>query len=168
MIEFWISEYLKNEDTSVIEYKDLEAIKYFVYPELSICFYRPFLIEKLKAININITFNKYWKYVEGEESFDEGYNDINFNNVTFDLFDYFKDYYITLTDEKGYVNYTCTSRQNCPFVTFKNNFDGVFPGYGFLKCFGVEIKRHLEKRVTMSSIRFEASLANALSQMKHE
>ena len=70
-----------------INFEEIEDTR---YPELSLCFLRPFLAKKLRANNSNLTFDSYWKYIEGKKSFGESYMDITFNNVTFNLFDYLK------------------------------------------------------------------------------
>ena len=168
MIGFWILEFLKNEDTSVIEYKNFEEIEDTRYPELSLCFLRPFLAKKLRAHNSNLTFDSYWKYIEGKKSFGESYMDITFNNVTFNLFDYLKNYQMQFNSNKELMKYTCKDAHNCKHIILKKNFDGLFDNVGFFRCFGIRIKRQFEKQVKVLVLHFKASLENELSQMRKD
>ena len=128
MIGFWIIKFLKNEDVSVIEKKEIKHFEELIYPEISLCIFNPFLDNKLKAIHINLSAHNYKKYLFGKwtTSFDEIYKRVDFNNVTLDIFDYLTLYSVQMRDTNAWntyhINKICQGRKNCPFVKFKNNF----------------------------------------------
>ena len=63
----------------------MDQVKNIIYPELTICFRNPFVNEKLLEWSIN---NKtYLGYLKGDIALDETNNNIDYSQVTFDLYD---------------------------------------------------------------------------------
>ena len=162
MVGFWILKFQKNDDLSVIEYTELQEVKNVVYPEFSICFLRPFLVNKIEEINKNISFDEYSQYLEGKEEIDERYRYINFNNVSFELFHHLSDYEVKWKDGN---ETKCEDRQKCSFATFKISFEGsIFKR--FYRCFSVGIKENLQTHVKFLVLKFKASLLKPLSEIR--
>ena len=59
MIGFWIAKFRKNDDVSVVEYKEFEEFEGSIYPEVTICIVNPFLADKLKEIDSNASVHEY-------------------------------------------------------------------------------------------------------------
>ena len=83
----WIVVFVKNEDVSKIEIRYIE--KYddnddddITLPELSLCFNNPFLDNRIKEINSNLSGDGYLNYLTGEASDGGFYNKLNYDNVT--------------------------------------------------------------------------------------
>ena len=161
MVSFWIIKFQKNEDLSVIEYKQISNFKGMINPEFTVCLKRPFLANKLGEIGMSS--DTYSEYLEGKLNFDYRYKYIDFNNVTFELFDHLKDYQIQWLGENHSLN--CTSVQKCSFVTLKTNFEGSI-SKEFHKCFGVEIRNLKEKKLKAITINFKQTLFGDLSQIQ--
>ena len=167
MIGFWILKYQKNEDVSVIEYKEIDEFESFVLPEVSICLLSPFLAHKLMEIDRNTSVCNYVKYLRGSQTVAESYQKIAFYNVTLDLFEHLTHYNIRMRDENKTKPYLlCPTRQKCPFVKFKNSFNGFWMD-AFYRCFGVEIKKHFTKKIKELDLYFNSlSLANSLTEIQ--
>ena len=88
MIIFWIIEYHKNENTTLIEYKSTREIRNVTYPELSICIDQPFLTKELAKFSPELDKIMYLEHLRGQNSFNETYNDILYDLVTPNLFNY--------------------------------------------------------------------------------
>ena len=135
MVGYWIYKFHKNEDITVIEYNSPDGVVNVIYPELTICLKNPFLTEKLKEIHTFLDQETYLKYLKGRDIFNETYKDIDYDYITVNLYDYFEVLYIVW---KNRTESICLDKNDCPFLIFKNNFNG-FLNYAFLKCFAVEI-----------------------------
>ena len=128
MAGFWIFKFHQDEDVSSIEYISYESQGDIAYPEFSICIDMPFMYENLAwGTDSNVSVNEYHRYIEGQSDFREIYRQINYTNVTLNLFEYVQKVIVnmrnvtyniqSLKNEKG-----CEKIENCPNVKFKNNF----------------------------------------------
>ena len=169
MVGFWILKFQKNEDVSVFEYKEINEFEDLVYPEVSLCLMNPFLIDKIKEIDNNASLNKYVEYLKGIQSIDEIYQEIDFNNVTLDLFEYLTHYHIQMIDgneSKMYdISRNCLGKKKCPLVKFKNNFNGFWRGT-FFRCFGAEIEKQFATKIKQLALIFKDSLASPIIKIQ--
>ena len=161
LVGYWILKFMKNEDVSMIEYKSLDDMEDTVLPEFSICIYAPILDGKLKAVGGNVSLEDYGMYLGGMKNASD-YRHIDFHNVTLDLFEFLDTVTVGM---KGSPGKECKDRHNCPYVSLRTNFVGLWFSL-FYKCFGVEVKREYAKQVKQVSVEFKASLGNELSQIK--
>ena len=100
MVGFWALKFYRNEDVSVIEYTSYASNKNIAYPELSICLTRPYIFQTLPSYSDgNASLDEFDKYVHGNSTFPEEYANINFNNITLNLIDYFE--YVDLSLRNG-------------------------------------------------------------------
>ena len=91
MIGFWIFNYYQNDDVSAIEYISYDSHKNIAYPELSICFMRPYIYQNLFShSNGNVSVDEYDGYLHGRTNLLEEYTKIDFNKVTLNLIEYFE------------------------------------------------------------------------------
>ena len=88
---YWTYKYSKNEDTSLVGYTHYLESKSDQYPVLSFCFKNPFLKGKLENHGINETL--YLEFLKGKY-FSLAYMDIDYNDITINLNDYFVAYYV--------------------------------------------------------------------------
>ena len=130
MVGYWIYKY-KIEDRSigVVDYVLLREAEDIKLPVVSLCFEHPFSKKKFQDLEVNTT--SYLEYLSGEIGGDE-YMNIEYQNVTIDLGDYFES-----ASESWYneTDYRDTSLSFDHIVTF-NGFWWDF----FLKCFSINIK----------------------------
>ena len=88
---FWIFKSHKNDDISAIEYISYETHPDIIYPELSICVLRPFITPNLfSGSKGNISVFEYSHYIDGKRAFRDEYEEIDFHNVTLNIFEYVK------------------------------------------------------------------------------
>ena len=83
----WIVVFVKNEDVSKIEIRYVEKLDDkeddgITLPEFSLCFYNPFLDNRIKEINSNLSGEGYLSYLTGEISDGGFYYKLNYDNVT--------------------------------------------------------------------------------------
>jgi hypothetical protein len=89
--------YLRDEDTSQVEYKRFHKDNESIYPSVSICFKRPFLKNILKEhTNPPVDVKNYSKFIAGKQWSDQLAN-IEYDNVTLDLMDYLRKVKLTLS-----------------------------------------------------------------------
>ena len=82
MVGFWALKFYRNEDVSVIEYMSYASHGNIAYPELSICFMRPYIIQNLISHpDGNVSADEYDGYLHGDTKLLEKYAKISFNNV---------------------------------------------------------------------------------------
>ena len=129
MMGYWIYKYeVEDRDIGVVDYvalRDGEAVK---VPDVSLCIQQPFIVSKLKAINSNITAQKYREYLAGDR-YEKIYEEIDYANVTLDL--------------NQYLNYAETMWHNGTFepifsdsIKYIETFNGFGSnGISILKCF---------------------------------
>ena len=90
MVGYWLFKFEKNSDTTLIEYKSVDDVPDFVYPELTICFINPFL--KNQSVNITNSYSflhNYHLYLKGRNTM-KRYSALEYEDVSVDLAKYFK------------------------------------------------------------------------------
>lgn len=162
MVGFWTLKFHKNEDVSAIKYISYDSEKEIIYPELSICITSPFISENLLLnSNGNVPTWIYNLYVIGEFPSKAEYRQIEFNNVTLNLLDYVDK--INLYMRNGSF-LSCTSLKTCPYVLFKNNFNGVEQKV-VTKCFGFTVNLKNSGNVNALYVTFKAELIPLLEEL---
>ena len=131
------------------------------YPEMHICFETPFFEHKLKSMSKGVDKENYLKYLRGEVPFKENYTNIEFSQISLNLFDHIEE--LNIIWKNLSIN-MCTDLKNCPFVFMKNNFNG-FGGTAFWKCFGIELSRQYAKDVAQFGILFNGTWIHILKQI---
>ena len=82
-----IDSYLKDEDVSVISFKTFHQSDDNLYPTTTLCFYNPFLQNKLEQYGPGINVTSYSQYLQGKIHDDE-MKHIPYDNVTIPMQDY--------------------------------------------------------------------------------
>ena len=144
MIGYWLYKFHKNDDITLIEYKSVLDLDDVILPELSLCLRDPVLSENLNKIGLDKEY--YLEYLRGEYDFDPLYHDIDYHNVTLNIFDHFVHASIHFKAKKNQTDGFCANIQDCHYLNFKINYNGTMKE-GFFKCFGVEIKKDFSKDI---------------------
>ena len=144
MVGYWIYKYHANEDITTIEYKKLRNGDDVVFPELTICFTDPFLNEKLRKIDGKLNRQQYVEYLKGNvKDSDKTFMNIDYEGITFDLFEYLEDVSIFAISGENLTLHSCMDSKNCKFFNLKNNYNGFGQMKTFFaRCFGIEINRN--------------------------
>ena len=158
MIVYWIAKYLKDEDISVVEYKLVENMTTAFRPEFTICFESPFIEDNLKDMHSNISSQKYLKYLSGDIPGDATYKNIDYENVTIQLFKHLL-YVEFRGDFSGGQKFkNCTNIYKCPFIILKNNLNAFFESSIFNKCFGIKPVESYQSNIFGISMVFSREL----------
>ena len=143
MAGYWIVKYLKNEDTTLVEYEAFDDLDNVNLPALSTCF-----MSKVGIMDLH-----------------KGYKNITDSQETLNFVDYLDN--ITLHLRKSFsgskVN-SCSNPNNCSLVSFKNNFIGPINN-SFSMCFEMEIETKYSKHVYGISLFFKDNFQNLLQQI---
>ena len=133
MVGYWIYKFLvEDRDLGVVDYELIEKAS-VDYPIPSICFTNPFLTNKLKEYDPNITNTKYSNYLKGETSLDYP-EAIDYYNSTIDIKDYLGAVQVKLSNESKLRNIK-TGTWN------KDIFNGFVNNGHFVKCFGLGLEK---------------------------
>ena len=96
---------MKDEDNSQVEYQRFHANNESIYPSISLCFKRPFLKERLAAYKMEgdepIEVKNYSRFIYGRY-WNDNFVDIDYDNVTIDLWDHLS--LVTITLANSYQN----------------------------------------------------------------
>ena len=79
--------YWQDKDVSLVGFVTFNNDESNIYPALTICFYNPFLNEKLKSFGTGINTTTYSKFLQGKY-WDKRMMNIDYDNVTVSLEDY--------------------------------------------------------------------------------
>ena len=161
MVGFWVCKFQKNEDITLIEYKSIMDLDDVVLPELSLCLREPFLPEPLNKVGV--TKLEYNKYLMGIQNSTGNYQNIDYHNVTLNIFDYFVHAGIRFNHKNKQIIGDCYDIKNCSYFNFKNNYNGIMKGT-FFKCFGVEINKQFSKHIDFFIILFNKNLSYVIGE----
>ena len=168
MVIFWIHKFLKNEDVSVIEYKFFDDTDSILLPELTICFWNPFMYSALKNLSKDAPDYAYRQYLVGDNHTYPKFKQIRFDKATLDLSLYVKSLIIGFRPETKKPREYCQGIDSCPFVSFKNNYNGFVEHINrlndFIKCFGFSINKMYSKEVNYLFISFNKTFSSVLQQ----
>ena len=142
MAGYWIHKYLKNEDNTIIEYRAFRESESMHLPAMSICFVETFLTG-------NGSFDKngyskyegYKKYINGEREFYQDYKEFMNDQKGWSIADYLENvtvFHYLKGEEYDNPIATFSNLENCPFLSFENNFNGFLMS-NFDKCFELKI-----------------------------
>ena len=147
MISYWIYKFqVKDEDVSLVEFKLLEDTEYNELPIVSMCIENPFLSDELKQINPNINESLYNAYLHGE-LVDKKLTDIDYNNVTINVFDHLLKWGVQWRN--GSVTWNITNTVNI-HITFNGFYEDVF-----WKCFGMKANDEYYRDVKYIEVYFK-------------
>ena len=133
--------YSQDHDVCLVDFKQYNEEKEYIYPSFSLIFVNPFIEEKLKEYGEGINTTTYSRFLEGDY-WDERMLNISYDDVTIDMDKYFLGYDIRL------ANLTLLSYRD-----FKNgNTDGWKPPYVShrhpkWKAFAVDKPYHKGQRI---------------------
>ena len=136
MIGYWWYKYhVEDKDIGVVDYADIERAEEIEYPSGTLCLKDPFILEKLRQYNSSIDQKSYLRYLKGD-LYEEHYEKIDFDKVTFNLHDFFLNSYESWKNESSWRS-----------SSLQIKHVGVFSGFAFekfLKCFWIEyrIEKH--------------------------
>lgn len=130
MIGYWCFIFgIKDEDLSLVDYKIIEKSKVNDLPVISMCIMNPFLIERLRETNPNISYPIYSMYLKGD-FWDDQLATVNYNNVTINISDYLSQTTIRLRNGSLRTNISKAYSIDVTFNGFIND--------AFFKCFGMK------------------------------
>ena len=168
MVGYWLFKFERNSDITLIEYTSLDDLFMAndqAYPELTICVFNPFIVERFNITNTTGIKWKYYNYLKGK-GYSKTFKDIQYEDVTVNLADYldtvrvhWKAGRVPKTGLKG----RCNDTRNCPYYTFKTNYNGFEQEELFQKCFGTELNKMYVKDVLSIRLMFNESLKNVIN-----
>ena len=129
--------YQKDEDNSQVEYKRFHSNNQSIYPSLSLCFKRPFLKEKLEGYSDEngspVKVEDFSRFIYGKY-WNDKFVDIDYDNVTIDLWDHLKNITIQLANTFQKIQWTVQAQNELiqiPSQTIQNyeqiDLDEIFP-----------------------------------------
>ena len=164
MVGFWLVKFKKDHDVTLIEYKAIEEFDEYVHPETSICFYNSFYRDKRFNVTLRKRFSeRYIKYLKGMHKDVDAYNEIEYDQVSVDLFKHVKYIGIVWNANKMPPDYPCKNLKDCQFYHLKNNYNGFTNEGTFIKCFGIELNRTYAKDISSILLVFNKNLKKALT-----
>ena len=83
--------FYEDHDVSLVDFKQYNEEKEYIYPSYSLVFWNPFKEEKLKSYGDGINTSTYSQFLEGTY-WDERMLNISYDDVTIDIGDYFLGY----------------------------------------------------------------------------
>ena len=165
MIVYWIAKYLKDEDISVVEFKLVKNMETVFHPEFTICFKNPFIESKFKDISSEISSQKYLQYLKGEIPGGAVYKNIDYDNVTLQLFEHFNNLDIVGNFSNGQKYKNCTNIYKCPFFVMKNNLNAFIGSSQLYKCFGIKPEESFESKLIGINVVFHRELRDLLAKV---
>ena len=130
MVGFWVYKFtIEDRDIGIVDYVSMAEAYDIDLPMPYMCFETPVLHNTLQAIESTINASKYLKYLKGE-IYDKRFVEVNYEEVTLQLENYFLNAKIILFDGNVMPN---KSRE----FTSNHIFSGVEEGL-FLKCFEIK------------------------------
>jgi len=150
MTSYWAYKFvIEDEDLCLVDYVALEKADEFPLPTVSMCFRNPFIDEKLKTISPDFNGTTYLQYLKGE-IFDDKFNDIDYNNVTFNLSEYL------VSDRVYWKNgtYADTTYETDIVKQQYKTFNGIWYG-NFIKCFGIEVNNKYKNEIKFITKRYK-------------
>ena len=165
MIAYWAYKFkIEDRDIGVVDFVMLDENRDAKLPLVSQCFKNPFLNNKIRRNISEINASKYLQYLKGE-IFDEKFHQIDYENVSMKLEDYFLYGQVKLLNETNFRNYSSK------FV-HKEIFNGIdhYDGF-FTKCFVGELHDTVDIRhvkaiklyYNMSQMRTDLAAQTAIS-----
>ena len=157
MIGFWIWEYLKNDDITLIEIKTLKEADDTHYPEMTLFVSPPFIKQYFRNISLKTNKETYLSYLWGNTDGNDSERDkfherISYEKSTIKLFDFLarvdlvlssgriETFYasneICIIDCKHNSHHSCNNCnqhydiKDCPYLHFKNNYNGFYGDNG--------------------------------------
>ena len=124
----WFCTYLRNEDSVRVDLKAFDFPE-GQYPMISFCLIDPFIEIKLKRYNETLTEEIYKDFLSGK-SFSKEMKDINFDNITLNLADFYLGSKIKFRNDSQWHQL-----YDLPQVTYSG-----FNSDSFLKWFGLQSK----------------------------
>ena len=165
MVGFWFHRFDKNEDVSQVQYVLVKEMEEVIHPEITICITEPFLIKRSEDKVINGTIEEYLEYLGGNGSHEEQYKNVDFFDVTIDIFDYLQ-YPVTLIKANGSVDQTsCMKENDCSSIEMRNSFNGYVQGF-FFKCFSIGVSPKFGRNLREINLQFDEKLEGALASMQ--
>ena len=131
MTAFWLYKFWKDEDIVQMDFQPFELIPSEELPILSLCFSEVFIESRLKYYNESLTNQMYLEFLRGDQ-FYSGIDNIDFDNVTKDLADFYITDVIVFRNGTFQVGTYPNFVNGLPQVTFAG-----FIGPYFVKCFGI-------------------------------
>ena len=137
-------EYQLDLDLSLISFKEFAEDDNMIMPEMSLCFFDPFLTEKFDngELQFNVSYQQYKDFLLGR-TWDDRMLHIDFDNVTKRIDDYLVRYNGSNYNGSNY-NYESTSALpefiQKPYLTFVGPLYGTF----IVKCYGIHIPMNVQ------------------------
>ena len=164
MVGYWFYKFQKNEDISVIEYKPFKDAENTLYPELNFCLVNPFLSNELNNISQGLDRRMYFDYLLGNFPANETFENISYEEVTINFFDYLYSIRLEWKDKSIPSGY-CKAEPDCPYLSFRNTYNGFFnKGKTFIKCFGITTNNMYTHNISRISL----FMAHAFKEMLDE
>ena len=149
MVGYWVYKFkIEDRDIGVVDFVSLEENKDAKLPVVSLCFFNPFLKDKINSTVPGTKINQYLEYLIGEK-YDEKLRMIDYDEVTINPEDYFLYSLVYLSNETRFRNNSFQFRTNAIF-------DGIeYYRKSFVKCFAVEMYDSTIRNVRVIKLFFD-------------
>ena len=132
MIVYWYYKYaVEDRDIGVVDYVSFQEATEIEYPIVSLCFYNPFLLHKIKYINPYIDETKYLQFLKGN-IMGKVFEEIDYQNISLNIDDYFSSAFELWFNKTRYDKSTLSFDHVTTFNGFQHG--------KFMKCFAINIK----------------------------
>ena len=134
MAIFWGYKYSLDHDLCNIEYDAFLDGNDVMYPSMSMCFSKPFLMPKMKEYGINIS--RYLTFLRGDTT-DVNLTSIDYDEITINLMDYYIEHYIVW---KNGTKIKYETLHNSNSLIIRPSFNGFWYSEVFIKCFEIAVR----------------------------
>ena len=140
LCSYWCYQFSRNEDLTVVQYKEFQGTKEDIFPTASFCLGDNLVLLKEKLDQYDVNETSYLSFLKGN-LFDNKMLNINFSYVTIDITDYIKGYRLYFKNGSSISFHSGLTLKQKEMLTF-TSFVGVSAIDGaFFKCFALQIPK---------------------------
>ena len=141
MIGYWFYRYdIEDRDIGMVDYRSFKEEEEDVkYPIVAICFKTPIVERKLKDANARMNITTYVKYLKGDDNSRDIFKEIDYQNISLHLQDYFLYAHEKLFNQSRFHN----SSSSFEHV---NTFNGIY-NHKLIKCYSVRMKNNDDRNI---------------------
>ena len=105
LIIYCVREYILDKDVTHVEYKRFHGEPDAVYPSITLCYYKPFIRDKIDGLGGDVTLYSYKDFLSGNDyrSWNSSFSDIDYDNVSINFLDYLKYVEINLLNNDNLI-----------------------------------------------------------------
>ena len=159
IMSWCIYRYHINDDVSMVSFESFHYRDTFLYPSTTLCFYNPFLEQRLENYGKGINITSYSEFLQGKYSDDRMYR-INYDDVTRSAEDFLLQMSIKLEDGTTIMIHDANNQSTGipPHQRIGGSFYSVNYRSGIKKCFSFNVPYMRRRLVWSLFIKFKADI----------